>query len=150
MSKQTRLLGIDYGTVRVGIAISDADQRIASPLEVYRRRTRDQDAAWFRHLVQREGIGGLIVGLPLHFHGGESQKSAEARAFGSWLAEITSLPVDYWDERCTTVAAEEFLWKAGLSHKRRKERRDQVAAQILLQSYLDSHTTPDREPAHLS
>jgi len=138
VSARARLLGVDTGTVRVGLAVSDAGRTIASPLATYRRRGREVDAAYFRQLVEREDIGGLVVGLPIHFDGSEGQKAAEARAYGAWLAEVTGLPVVFWDERCTTVAAEEHLWDAGLTHKRRKERRDQVAAQILLQSYLDA------------
>jgi putative Holliday junction resolvase len=76
--------------------------------------------------------------LPVHLSGHEGAKAAEARAFGKWLAEATGLPVAFFDERFTTVEAENFLLAAGLTNKRRKERRDRVAAQILLQSYLDA------------
>lgn len=138
MSPRTRLLGVDFGTVRVGLAISDADRRIASPLTTYHRRDRDQDDAYFRQLVEDEGIGKLLVGLPIHLSGREGQKATEARAFGQRLAEITGLPVLFWDERFTSVEAEGFLMEAGLTSKRRKARRDRVAAQILLQSYLDA------------
>jgi putative pre-16S rRNA nuclease len=138
VSARTRLLGIDFGTVRIGLAVSDPERRIASPLATYRRRGREQDAAWFRQLIEQEEIGGLVVGLPIHMDGREGTKAAEVRAFGSWFADATGLPVVFWDERCTTVAAESQLWDAGLTHKRRKERRDRVAAQILLQSYLDA------------
>jgi putative Holliday junction resolvase len=138
---------VDFGTVRVGLAVSDPDRKIASPLSIYRRRGSEQDAAHFRRLVEAEEVGGLVVGLPIHFDGSEGTKAAEARAYGQWLHEITDLPVTFWDERCTTVAAESFLWDAGLTHKRRKERRDQVAAQILLQSYLDAGC-PDESASH--
>lgn len=138
MSARTRLLGVDYGSVRVGLAVCDAGRTIASPLATYRRRGREPDAAFFRQLMVREDIGGLVVGLPIHMDGREGQKAAEARAYGAWLADTTGLPVAFWDERCTTVAAEEHLWEAGLTHKRRKARRDQVAAQLVLQSYLDA------------
>lgn len=138
MTARTRLLGVDFGTVRVGLAVSDPDRNIASPLALLLRRDRERDAAYFRRLVETEEIGGLVVGLPIHFDGSEGTKAAEARAYGKWLHETTSLPVVWWDERCTTVAAESALWDAGLTHKQRKERRDQVAAQILLQSYLDA------------
>jgi putative Holliday junction resolvase len=84
---------------------------------------------------------GLLVGLPLHTGGEEGIKAKEARAFGQWLGEATGLPVEFWDERCTTAAAEDSLREAGLSHRKRKDRRDRVAAQIILQSYLDSRTS---------
>jgi putative holliday junction resolvase len=140
----TRLLGVDYGTVRVGLAISDPDRRLASPLAVYERRGREQDAAYFRSVVSEEEVGALVVGLPVHLDGREGQKAVEARAFGAWLAETTELPVTFWDERFSTVEAESALWQAGLTHKKRKARRDRVAAQILLQAYLDAGCPAER------
>lgn len=133
-----RLLALDFGTVRVGLAISDPDRIIASPLETYARRDAAADAAYFTKLVAAEKVVGLVVGLPLHTGGEEGKKAAEARAFGSWLAGVTGLPVVYWDERYTTAAAEDALWDAGLSHRKRRDRRDRVAAQIFLQAYLDA------------
>jgi putative holliday junction resolvase len=134
----TRLLGVDFGTVRVGLAISDRDRKIASPLATYTRRSEQQDQQFFHRLVEVEEIGGLVVGLPVHCDGREGQKAGEARAYGQWLHEATNRPVVFWDERFTTVEAEGFLLKAGLTNKRRKERRDRVAAQIMLQGYLDA------------
>jgi putative Holliday junction resolvase len=140
-------LGVDYGKARVGLAVSDADRKFAFPLEI-RERKGDSDADYFRQVVQREEIGSLVVGLPVHLNGSESRESEAARKFGSWLAEITGLSVVYYDERFSTVLAENALWDAGLTHKRRKERRDKVAAQVMLQTYLDAgcpeETTPGR------
>jgi putative holliday junction resolvase len=133
----SRLLGVDYGQVRVGLAVSDRDRKIASPLATHVRAGEAKDLAYFRKLVQDEEIAGLVVGLPLHNDGREGEKAIEARAFGRWLAEATQLPVLFWDERFTTVQAESFLQEAGLTRQRRKQRRDRVAAQILLQAYLD-------------
>jgi putative Holliday junction resolvase len=146
MSKPTRLLGVDYGSVRIGVAISDAERRLASPLLVYDRRGRERDGEYFRVLATAEEIGAFVVGLPLHCDGREGQKANEARVFGAWLAETTGLPVRYWDERFSTVEAESALWQAGLTHKKRKARRDGVAAQILLQAYLDAGC-PDESAA---
>src|SRR5439155_18473637 len=126
-----RLLGVDYGSVRIGLAVSDPDRIIASPLATYTRRDPDADARYFRALAAAESVGGLVVGLPVHLSGREGQKVGEARAFGKWLAEITGLPLVFYDERFTTVQAESALRQAGLTHKRRKDRRDRVAAQIL-------------------
>jgi putative holliday junction resolvase len=138
VSARGRLLGVDTGSVRIGLAVSDPQRKIASPLETYRRRDKTQDARYFRELVQQEEIAALIVGLPVHTDGREGHKAAEARQYAAWLTEVTGLPVMFWDERFTTVEAESHLWSAGLTHKKRKERRDRVAAQILLQSYLDA------------
>lgn len=133
-----RLAAIDYGTVRVGIAITDPGQTLASPLEILQRRDKEQDARYFSSLAKEERLVGLVVGLPVHTDGNESQKSREARIFGQWLAEITSLPVVFFDERYTTAHAEELLQDAGLTSKQRKQRRDMLAAQILLTAYLES------------
>ncbi len=138
MTARTKLLGVDYGTVRVGLAVTDPERKFAFPLDTYHRRGRDDDAAFFRELVVREEVGGLVIGLPLHTDGREGQKAAEARAFGRWLAQTTGLPASFFDERFTTAQAESALWSAGLTHRQRKERRDRVAAQILLQAYLDA------------
>ena len=146
MSAATRLLGVDYGTVRVGLAISDAERRLASPLAVYERRGREADAVYFRTLIEAKEVGALVVGLPVHLDGREGPKAIEARAFGVWLAEATGLPVTFWDERFSTVEAESALWQAGLTHKKRKARRDRVAAQIRLQAYLDAGC-PDESAA---
>lgn len=143
MSDRTKLLGVDYGSVRVGLAITDPERKFAFPLATYHRRTRDEDAAFFRDLVEREEVGGLVVGLPLHTDGREGQKAGEARTFGRWLAELTGLPLAFFDERFTTAQAESALWSAGLTHQKRKERRDRVAAQILLQAYLEAGCPTD-------
>jgi putative Holliday junction resolvase len=137
-----RLLGVDYGRVRVGLAISDPDRIVASPLATYTLRNEDIDAAYFRQVIANEDVVGLVVGLPLHTDGREGVMADEARAFGQWLGEMTGLPVAFADERFTSVHAESALWGAGLTHKRRKERRDRVAAQMMLQGYLETHKNP--------
>jgi putative Holliday junction resolvase len=149
VSDRTRLLGIDYGAVRIGLAVSDAEHRIASPLGQYRRAGRTQDALHFRQIIEREEIGSLVVGLPVHLSGQEGEKAKEARAFAAWLTAETGLAAAFWDERFTTVEAEHSLLAAGLTHKKRKARRDQVAAQILLQSYLDAGCPPSAAPGPL-
>jgi putative holliday junction resolvase len=133
-----RIAGIDYGTVRVGVAVADVNVRIASPLEVYQRQNPEVDARYFSRLAEQEQIVRFVVGLPVHLDGQESQKSYEARQFGSWLSEITGRPVDYFDERFTSAQAEELLLAANLTKKRRKARLDALAAQILLTAYLES------------
>lgn len=138
MTAKGRLLGVDYGSVRVGLAISDADRIIASPLTTYERRDADKDAINFRDLIAKEQVVGLVVGLPVHLSGKEGTKAVEARKYGAWLKEISGLPVVFADERFTTVEAEEALWDAGLTHRKRKGRRDRVAAQIMLQAWLDA------------
>ena len=136
--RQGRLAGVDYGTVRIGLAICDPGQKWASPFENYTRRTLSLDADFFRKFVQREQIVGLVVGLPVHGDGSESQKSQEARKFAAWLAELTALPVQMYDERYTSLLAEQYLAEGQLTKKQRKARLDMLAAQILLASFLES------------
>ena len=133
-----RVAGVDYGTVRIGISISDPERRIASPYENYNRRTPSKDADRFRRLVQEERVVLFVVGLPLHADERESAKSLEARRFGEWLRAQTGIPVVWFDERFTSVEAEEILWNAGLSRQKRKERLDKLAATLLLSAYLES------------
>lgn len=137
MKPRTRVLGIDPGEARLGLAVSDPDRRIASPLTTWTRRDLEQDGRFLKNVVADEEIGLVVVGLPVHLDGREGVQAKAAREFGAWLGELLGMPCVFWDERFTTREAEAHLWDAGLSHKRRKERRDQVAAQILLQTYLD-------------
>ncbi len=133
-----RIGGVDYGTVRIGLAISDPERKIASPLEIYTRRNPTLDAEYFQRLAREERIALWVVGLPIHLDGRESPKSQEARGFGKWLAEVTALPVEFFDERFTSRNAEEVLQEAGLTRARRKKRLDMLAAQIMLTAYLES------------
>lgn len=133
-----RLIGVDVGTVRVGLAVCDSDRKISSPHETYTRRSPQQDAAYFANLAEAESAAGFVVGLPIHIDGREGTKAIECRRYGAWLTAVTGLPAVFWDERFTTALAEDALWGAGLSHKKRKSRRDRVAAQMILQNYLDA------------
>ena len=144
-----RVAGIDFGTVRIGIALSNAGRTIASPYENYTRRGSEQDAQRFRRLVAEEGVTLFVVGLPVHLDGGESQKSTEARQFGQWLTEVTAVPVVYFDERFTSSQAEQFLLEAGMTKKRRKKRMDMLSAQIVLSAYLESNRSDQQDPGPL-
>ena len=133
-----RVAGIDYGTVRIGIALATTGVGIASPYDNYNRRGEKQDARYFRDLATQEKIDRFVVGLPVHLSGDESQKSTEAREFGRWLTELTGVPVEFYDERFTSAEAEQFLLDSNLTSKQRKARLDKLAAQIMLASYLES------------
>ena len=138
LPKVGRLAGIDYGTVRIGIAICDPNQSIASPLETYQRQPANEQK-FFCDLVERESIVGFVVGLPIHLSGDESQKSNETRKFGAWLRKVTDCPVAYFDERLSTAAAAELLESSHKSSRKKKAALDRVAAQIILSSYLESN-----------
>ncbi len=144
-----RVAGIDFGTVRIGIAVSDPQRRLASPYENYTRRGKKQDEQRFRRLVDEEAIRLFVVGLPIHLDGRESEKSQEARRFGQWLGEITGLPVRFFDERFTSHQAEEALMGAKMTKKRRKARLDMLAAQIMLSAFLESDGNTPESPGAL-
>jgi putative Holliday junction resolvase len=133
-----RILALDFGTRRVGAALSDPERRMAFPLEQYDRRTAARDASHYRELAREEGVARIVVGLPLHTRGAESDLSRLAREFGRWLGEVTGLPVVLFDERYTSVMADELLGQRKLSRAQRASRRDAMAALVLLQAYLDA------------
>jgi len=147
MGAMTRVLGLDFGTRRVGAAVSDPRRVIATPLEVYERRDPTRDAAHYLALIREHDVDRIVVGLPLHTGGGESDSSREARRWGAWLAGVTGLPVFFQDERYTTVDADDVLRSAGLKLKDRKARRDMLAARLLLQNYLDAGCPESEGPA---
>jgi putative holliday junction resolvase len=126
--------------------VSDPGRTIAFPLEVYELRGPEPDARHYRELVLENEIERIVVGLPLHTSGREGELAARARGFGDWLARVTARPVVYFDERYTTVEAERSLIDAGLTRQKRKAIRDKLAAQIMLQSYLDAGC-PEKEAA---
>lgn len=136
-----RLLGIDFGTKRVGVAVSDVDQRYAAPVGMFARSSSAAEAAALRRFVEDNQAVGLVVGLPVHKSGDEGTKARQAREFGTWAGRAVHLPVVYWDERHTSTIAEGYLAGTGLSEKKQKSRLDALAAQIMLQAYLDA---PDR------
>ena len=139
------LLRIDYGTKRVGFALSTPDQSLACPLETLQRSQAAQDARQICKICNDYRVVGLVVGLPVHMSGSEGGKAREARQFGDWCGELTGLPVLYWDERFTSSMAENHLREFSLSRKRRKKHIDKLAAQLILQSFLDApnrHVTP--------
>ncbi|CAN0370174.1 unnamed protein product, partial [Hapterophycus canaliculatus] len=140
---QGRIAAVDYGTVRIGIAICDPDWILASPLQVHNVTQPDNggyemDDEFFRGLVGEERIAAWIVGLPIHCDGGESDKSVEARKFATWLAESTGLPTRLFDERFTTVAANQRIRQSKTTRKKTKKKIDAVAAQVLLESFLEA------------
>lgn len=133
-----RLAGIDFGTVRVGIAVCDPDRILASPLSMYARQSEPMDRQFFQVLVSEERLVGFVVGLPVHMSGDESEKSRQARQFGAWLQDATGLPVCFQDERYSTSEAQQALTEAGFRGRKSDQRRDMLAAQAILARYLES------------
>ncbi len=145
LPKTGRLAGIDFGTARIGVAVSDPSQKWCSPLET-RQCTAwtteiplaAADAKYFRELATSEQLVGWVVGLPLHASGDASEKSQQAVSFGNALSQATDLPVNWMDERFTTAAAREILNAGNLSGKKRKAALDKIAAQVILQTFVES------------
>tara|TARA_R110002095_G_scaffold208540_2_gene194333 strand:- start:9694 stop:10182 length:489 start_codon:yes stop_codon:yes gene_type:complete len=133
-----RLLGLDYGTKRVGIAISTFEQSISSPLENYTRQSEQQDELFLTKIIREYQCKGLVVGLPVHMSGDEGQKAKEARRFGNWVSQFAQIPIRFWDERYSSAIAEDILVNANISRGKRKAYLDKLAAQIILQSFLES------------
>lgn len=142
-----RILGLDFGTKRVGAAVSDPRRLIATPLEVHERTDPAQDARHYKNLVGENEVDRIVIGLPLHTGGREGTSASKARTFGTWLVEVTGLPVVYYDERYTSSEAEDALIAIGMKRHKRKGYRDMLAAQILLQNYLDAGCPETEQPA---
>ncbi len=136
-----RFLGIDYGTKRIGLAIGDDALRIASPVETVAARGQVKEHA--RQVLERAAeyeVDAFVVGLPINMDGVEGQQAKITRTFGEQLRKMSDKPVHYFDERLSSSAAQVLLGPAELTRKKRKARLDAVAAQIILQGYLDSTT----------
>ena len=132
-----RLIGIDGGTKRLGLAISDVTRMIASPLTTIERRKFSVDVAELLALADQHQAGGLVLGFPSNLDGTHGPRVQATRAFSRNLNAISGLPILLWDERLTTVEAERLLIAADASRKRRGEVIDRVAATLILQGALD-------------
>lgn len=131
------IAGLDLGTKTIGVAVSDGMRQVASPLTVIRRQKFTLDAADLLAIVQDRALVGLVMGLPRNMDGSEGPRAQSTRAFARNLERLTPLPITFWDERLSTVAAERALLEADTSRKRRAEVIDQVAAGYILQGALD-------------
>ena len=129
--------GLDLGEKTIGVALSDLRRSVATPIEVIRRSKFTEDAARLLSLLGARGAAGIVLGLPLNMDGSEGPRVQSTRAFARNLVRLTDLPVTYWDERLSTVAATRALLEADTSRKRRSEVIDQVAAGYILQGALD-------------
>jgi len=131
------LIGLDLGTKTIGVAVSDGVLSVATPLETVRRKKFGVDAARLLEIIEDRQIGGIVLGLPFNMDGSEGPRCQSTRAFARNLSRLSDLPIGYWDERLSTVAAERALLEADTSRKRRAEVIDHVAASYILQGALD-------------
>ncbi|MEC9344567.1 MAG: Holliday junction resolvase RuvX [Pseudomonadota bacterium] len=132
-----RLLGLDLGTRTIGLALSDVLLGIATPWRTIKRTRFTRDAAELASLAEKEGVFAMVVGLPLNMDGSEGPRAQATRAFVRNLEGRIALPVVFWDERLSTVAAERVMIEADLSRAKRAERIDAAAAAVILQGALD-------------
>jgi putative holliday junction resolvase len=132
-----RILAIDPGTVRLGLALSDPSGTIAQPLSVLARRSETEDLKALTELAERHEVGMIVIGLPRLMDGRLDTAAQQAQAFGAQVARATGRPVAYWDERLTSVAAERYLIEQGKRRSKRRQEIDRMAATLLLQGYLD-------------
>lgn len=131
------LAGLDLGTKTIGIAVSDAMRHVATPLLTIRREKFTLDAEALLKIIAERDLKGLVLGLPRNMDGSEGPRAQSTRAFARNLTKLTPLPIVFWDERLSTVAAERALLEADTSRKRRSEVIDHVAAGYILQGALD-------------
>jgi putative Holliday junction resolvase len=140
----SRILALDYGTKRIGVALSDELGWTAQPLETFERRTLDRDVTHVASLVRTHAVREVVLGFPLQLDGREGPAIQAMRNFAAHLEQGLPVPLVLWDERLTTKAAEDLLIAADVSRKKRKGAVDRVAAAILLQSYLASREHTER------
>ena len=138
-----RILGLDYGTKRIGVALSDELLFTAQGMETIERRDLRTDLGVINKIILENNVSEVVVGLPVSMNGTHSAKTKETLEFIDDLAKSIQVPVRMYDERLTTMQAERVLLEADMSRAKRKGLRDKIAAQLILQSYLDSRK---REP----
>ncbi|MEM9581257.1 MAG: Holliday junction resolvase RuvX [Pseudomonadota bacterium] len=131
------LVGLDLGTKTIGVAVSDGLQSVATPLETVKRKKFGTDAARLLEICAERSVAGIVLGLPRNMDGSEGPRCQSTRSFARNLAGLTDVPITFWDERLSTVAAERALLEADTTRKRRAEVIDHVAASYILQGALD-------------
>jgi putative Holliday junction resolvase len=134
-----RIMGVDLGTRTIGLALSDVERRIATPLETLKRAKFTPDAQKMAALAQRLQVGGIVTGLPLNMDGSEGPRAQATRAFVRNLKPLLPLPVLFWDERLSTMVVMRVLLEADTSRAKRREHVDKMAAAYILQGALDRY-----------
>jgi putative holliday junction resolvase len=133
-----RIMALDIGTKRIGVAVSDELFMTAQGRETIYRSSSDADMAKIKKIVNEDGVSEIVAGLPINMNGSHGPKVKETMDFVEKLSKVVTVPIKTWDERLTTVQAERTLLEADVSRAKRKLSIDKLAAQIILQSYLDS------------
>ena len=133
-----RIMCLDYGDVRIGIAFSDLLQIVANGYDTYTRKTLEKDLEYFKSLSQSQSVEKIIIGLPYNMDGTSGERIEVTKQFGLKLSECLNLPVEYVDERLSSVEAEDILKQAHVPPQKRKGLIDKIAASIILQNYLNT------------
>lgn len=137
LPRGARILGLDLGTKTIGLALSDAGRSLASPRPVIRRTKFTADLNIIKQMIAAENVGAIVLGLPLNMDGSEGPRAQATRAFARNMIRDVNLPVVFWDERLSTVAAERSLLEQDVSRAKRADRIDSAAASFILQGVLD-------------
>lgn len=137
IKKGERLLGLDLGSKTIGIALSDINLTIATPMETIKRLKFTKDAQQLITIIKEQKVGGIVLGLPKNMDGSEGPRCQSTKQFGKNMLDKISIPIVYWDERLSTVAVTRTLLEADTSRKRRGELVDKMAASYILQGVLD-------------
>jgi putative Holliday junction resolvase len=132
-----RILGLDIGDKRIGVALSDPQGMLAGALTTIERRDSAADIQAILNLVEKHGVERIVIGLPRSLNGSIGQQAEKVQAFSEMLGQKVDVPVESWDERLSTVAAERLLIEVGAKRAKRKKHRDAIAASFILQGYLD-------------
>jgi len=132
------MLGVDYGDARIGLSVSDELETLASPLVTLKSESMRKNIDAVAEAAAEEKVSRIVIGLPLNMDGSEGARASKTRSFGRVLEKVSGLPVEYFDERLTSVEAEEIMESVGVKKNKRKNLVDRIAAQLILQSYLDA------------
>ena len=133
-----RVLGIDYGDSHIGLAVSDKLLLTAQALGSYRSKSKEEDKKYFKELISKYEIGEIVLGFPLRMDGSQGTRVEKTKEFAAWLKKILKIPIIFWDERLTTREAHQILSQQKIKAKRKKTLEDQIAASVILSSYLES------------
>lgn len=141
-----RILGIDFGDVHVGLALSDPLQLTAQPIGQYRLRGESEDKTYFGDLIRRKEVGEIVIGLPLRLDGTSGTRAEKTRVFAAWMEKAIGLPVLLWDERLTTHQAGAIMREQKIRTRDKRTIEHQISATLILQAYLDSRRTQSHVP----
>jgi putative pre-16S rRNA nuclease len=142
LAPRQRLLGLDVGEKTIGLAISDSDFKVATPVDTIRRTKFAADTARLAQLIGERGVGGLVIGLPINMDGSEGPRCQSVRQFAANLMQRMALPIAFWDERLSTAAVTRAMLEADVTRARRARAVDKMAAAYILQGALDALGRP--------